>query len=143
MNKKDMIKPLIENALKNYIKPGVMDLLIELYNASCQKYNADSDMFYNNDDDTVDYLLSGLTPSDILRYVSKDFKTYDAFIAIDGYGHLYSFHFNHVVDLLTDNADFLDYVVEYVDIATLNKLNQLADQDTNKILQNAYTNGVK
>jgi hypothetical protein len=99
--------------------------------------------FYKNDDDTVDYLLKGLTPSEIIRYVSKDFKRYDAFIAFDGYGHLYSFHFNYVVDLLTDNNDFIDYVVDYVDIATLDKLSKLADQDVNKILQNAYNLGAE
>lgn len=143
MNKKDLVKPLIDNALKNYHKPGVMDYLVGFYNDSCDKYNATGDMFYKNDNDTVDYLLQGLSPSEINRTITKDFKEYDAFIAFNGYGHLYSFHFNHVVDLLTNNADFLDYVVEYVDIATLNKLSHLADQDTNEILKNAYTNGVK
>jgi hypothetical protein len=143
MNKKDLIKQLIDKALKNYIKPGVMDCLIDLYNDSCQNYKAFEDMFYKNDDDTVDYLLKGLTPSEIIRYVSKDFKRYDAFIAFDGYGHLYSFHFNYVVDLLTDNNDFIDYVVDYVDIATLDKLSKLADQDVNKILQNAYNLGAE
>jgi hypothetical protein len=143
MNNKDLVKQLIDKALKNYFKPGVMDCLVAFYNDSCQKYNAPDDMVYKNDEDNVDYLLKGLTPSEIIRYVSKDFKRYDAFIAFDGYGHLYSFHFNYVVDLLTDNNDFIDYVVEYVDIATLDKLSKLADQDVNKILQNAYNLGAE
>ena len=143
MNKKDLVKQLIDKALKNYIKPGVMEYLVAFYYNSCLNYNAPDDVFYKNDDDTVDYLLKGMTPSEIIRNVSKDFKSYDAFIAFDGYGHLYSFHFYHVIDLITDNNDFIDYVVEYIDIATLDKLSKLADQDVNKILQNAYNSGAK
>jgi len=143
MNKKDLVKQLIDKALKNYIKPGVMDCLVDLYNDSCQNYKAFEDMLYKNNDDNIDYLLNGLTPSEIIRRVDKDFKSYDAFVAFDVYGFLYSFHFDYVIDLFNDNDDFIDYVVDYVDIATLDKLSKLADQDVNKILQNAYNLGAE
>ena len=142
MHKKDLVKPLIDNALKNFYKPGVTDMLLDMFNDMGEKNNCMGDFVFENNSDNLDFALNNYTPSQVINNLKK-FNQNDAFFSFDGYGHLFSFHYQDFVDTLTDNADFVDYVVEYVDIATLNKLNQLADQDTNKILQNAYTDGVK
>lgn len=138
---REIVKNVIDNALKNYFKPEVSDYLVAWYNASCENTYAFDDMVYKNDDDAVDYLLKGLTPSQVIRNVN-DYRSYDAFVAFNGYGHLHSFHFVKFIEMLKDNRDLIDYVVDYVDIATLNKLNKLADQDTQNILKDAYE-GVK
>jgi len=142
MNKSDLVKPLIDKALKNYFKPGVMDLLIDLFNDMGNQHNCFDDHIYINDSDTLDFALHDLTPSQVVSTVKK-YSGADGYFAFDGYGKLYSFHFEYIVGLLTNHHDFVDYLVEYVDIATLDKLSKLADQDINKIFRKAYQGGVK
>jgi hypothetical protein len=142
MNKSDLVKPLIDKALKNYYKPGVIEMLVDLFNDMNDNNNCPGDHIYINDSHTLDFALNNLTPSQVLGMVKKH-NNYDAYFGFDGYGHLFSFHSDYVVGLLTNHHDFIDYIVNYVDIDTLNKLSDLADQDTNKILKAAYQGGAK
>lgn len=144
MNKMNIVKPLIDNALKNFYKPGVSDILLDMFNDMNDQYKFYGDRVYINDSDNLDSVFNNFSPSQVLSTVIlKEYSSNHAYFAFDGYGHLFSFHFDYFIDMLKDNRDFIDYVVEYVDIATLDELSRLADQDTQKILRDAYDHDVK
>lgn len=142
MNNYKTIKPIIDKSLKNYYKKGITDILVDLYNDFCDRYNDRDSMIYENNADNINMLLENSSPYAILTSI-KNYKGYDAYIYFDGYGYLNSAHYDYLIDTLKDHTDFLEYVYNYVSIDTLDQLNKLADQETSKILQDAYNLGAK
>jgi hypothetical protein len=123
---RDAIKNVIDIAIKNFYKPQVIDTLMTWFNNCEEKINS-YDLVYFNDDENVDMLLHGKTPSEILRSINGVIKNYDAFIKFDGYGNLYSFHYDYFLDtFIKDNNDLIDYILENVSVKELNKLNALS-----------------
>jgi hypothetical protein len=130
-NTKDVRRQAVENvvsvAVENFYKPGVIDMLLSLHNAKSEDIKAYDDIIYINDDDAIDMLLDGKTPSQILRHTSRKYEHYDAFIMIDGYGVMFSFHYDYFLDtFIKDNNDLIDYILENVSVNDLNKLHALS-----------------
>lgn len=145
MSNKDSSRQAVENviavAVENFNKPGVIDMLLSWHNGKSDYINAYNDYFYTNDDENVDMLLSGKTPSEILRYTSRNYEHYDYFVGIDAYGYLISFHFDYFLDtFIKDDNDLIDYIAEHVSVQDLNRLHALSLKDTNEILKEALLN---
>lgn len=143
--KKEASRQAVENvvavAVENFYKPGVSNILLSWHNEKSQAINAYDDMVYTNDEENIDMLLSGKSPSAVLRSINGVIKTYDAFIKFDGYGNLFSFHFDYFIEtLIKGDNDLIDFIIENVSIKDLNKLHALSVKDKNEILKEALLN---
>jgi hypothetical protein len=144
-NIKDASRQAVENvltvAIENFYKSGVVDMLLSWHNAKSEDIKAYNDIFLTNDDENVDILLSGKTPSEILRYTSRNYEHYDYFVGIDAYGYLISFHYDYFIDTyIKGDHDLIDYIMENVSVKDLDKLHALSLKDKNEILKEALLN---
>jgi len=128
-------------AVENFNKPQVIDTLLRWHNDKSNHYKMYDDLIYINDDDNVNMIFNYADPAQVLRYTSRKYEHYDAYIMLDGYGCMFSFHYDYFIDtFIKDEHDLIDYIVEFISVHELNDLYALSLRDKNDILREAYNN---
>jgi hypothetical protein len=91
------------NKLANLIKSLPISDKIAVFNNACEEWNWRDNYIYSNDDSTIDEILIGKTPYEIIQLIDSDYNINDDWFFFDDYGFLSSFK-DHEFDKTLDGA---------------------------------------
>jgi hypothetical protein len=91
---------------------------VGIWNEYCEMVNCFDDKILEND---LDELLVGMTPSEVWRSISNDYRETDDYCTFNGYGMLESYSYleyspfdeDALVNWIVDNEDTLGYFSDY------------------------------
>lgn len=97
----------LRDALQEALDQLDQDNILDIWNQRCEALRYDDDRIeYNN---FIDEYLYGLTPSEVINAVDRNYSTSDDYMYWDGYGDICST--NDVYDI-ADDSEIIDYIID-------------------------------
>jgi hypothetical protein len=133
MNNKqqELIKQVILNAIDNYFNGNTMDLLANYYTSFNMSINDDMGMFYRNNDDNRQMLLSKYDIDELIFNV--DIKRDHQFLTFNRQtGYVQGIYNVDILELIKrDLNDFIQWAYEHLSINNIDELNKNANEKAN------------